>query len=65
MSSKHNHGNNDRSSFTNNYASRILSRVLNERKKTDTAKLTTADAAKYAVPAETEAKATASSAAKV
>ena len=65
MSSKHHHETTDRSSFTNNYASRLLSRVLNERKKTDNPKLTTADAAKFAAPKESEAKATATTASKV
>jgi hypothetical protein len=36
-----------RSSFANNYASRLLNRVLSDRKKADS-KLTVADAAKFA-----------------
>lgn len=42
-----------RSSFANNYASRLLNRVLTDRKKTDT-KVTTADAARFA--SRTESK---------
>ncbi len=40
-----------RTSFANNYASRLLNRVLSDRKKADT-KLTVADAAKFAAPDE-------------
>ena len=40
-----------RNAFTSNYASRLLNRVLNDRKKAD-AKLTVADAAKFAVDSE-------------
>jgi|688.fasta_scaffold417689_2 hypothetical protein len=36
-----------RNSFANNYASRLLNRVLTDRKKADS-KLTVADAAKFA-----------------
>lgn len=40
-----------RNSFASNYASRLLNRVLNDRKKADS-KLTVADAAKFAKPVE-------------
>jgi hypothetical protein len=40
-----------RSSFANNYASRLLNRVLTDRKKADN-KLTVADAASFARPEE-------------
>lgn len=40
-----------RSSFANNYASRLLNRVLTDRKKADN-KLTVADAARFARPEE-------------
>ncbi|MBS2002544.1 MAG: hypothetical protein U0103_25275 [Candidatus Obscuribacterales bacterium] len=42
-----------RSSFANNYASRLLNRVLTDRKKADT-KVTTADAARFASRAESK-----------
>lgn len=38
-----------RNSFANNYASRLLNRVLTDRKKADS-KVTVADAAKFATP---------------
>lgn len=40
-----------RNSFANNYASRLLNRVLSDRKKADS-KLTVAEAAKFAAPDE-------------
>ncbi len=42
-------------STPNNFASRLLNRSLNERKKTQEIPWTTADAAQYSVP-ETETK---------
>ncbi len=42
-----------RSSFANNYASRLLNRVLTDRKKADT-KVTRADAARFASRAESK-----------
>lgn len=40
-----------RNTFASNYASRLLNRVLSDRKKADS-KLTVADAAKFAAPDE-------------
>ena len=54
MSNDNSTGTLQRNSFANNYASRLLNRVLNDRKKADD-KLTVADAAKFA-PAEKETK---------
>ncbi len=47
MSNDNSTGTLQRNSFANNYASRLLNRVLNDRKKADS-KLTVAEAEKFA-----------------
>jgi hypothetical protein len=47
MSNDNSTGTLQRNSFANNYASRLLNRVLNDRKKAD-GKLTVAEAEKFA-----------------